>query len=270
LSDLLQAVDELLKHDELLIGMDRDGTLVPYANRPEEAVVTDALRRLVADLCARHGLVVAVLSARSAAQLRGDFDNASIVMAGNYGMEVVLPDGTECIQPYALSAVPMIKEVRDDLSELLDLENGLILEDHGYSLCLHWQNVPISRRDEVHRAISTTSDRFRDLKFRRLPTSYEVLPNIPWDKGFGMSFVDASTTRGVTTDAKRGLLFAGDTESDSPAFDYVNEHGGVSIRIGGDGDRLRAQHWLSDPSELHELLEYITQRRQPRINRASA
>lgn len=270
MTELLGSVDKLLAVENLLIAMDRDGTLVPYANRPEEAVVTDSVRRLIDDLCARRGVVVAVLSARSAAQLRGDFEGAGIVMAGNYGMEVVLPDGSECIQPRALQAVPMLKKVRDELSESLDLESGLILEDHGYSLCLHWQNVPISRRDEVHRAITTTADRFSDLKFREMPTSYEVLPNMPWDKGFGMSFIDASTSGGAPANEKRGLLYAGDTESDSPAFDYVNDRGGISIRIGGNGDRLRAQHWLREPSELHELVEYMTHRREPRIDVASA
>jgi trehalose 6-phosphate phosphatase len=270
LSELLRFIDQLIAHDELLIALDRDGTLVPYANRPEEAVVSDELRRLITDLSSCPGVVVALLSARSAAQLRGDFENAGIVMAGNYGMEVVLPDGTACIQPSALNAVPMLKEVRDELSELLDLEGGSILEDHGYSLCLHWHNVPISRRDEVHRAVSVTTDRFPDLRFRRLQTSYEVLPSLPWDKGFGLSFIDASTASGASPEGKRALLFAGDTESDTPAFIYVNDRDGLSVRVGGDGSLLGAQHWLREPSDLHALLEYITRRRGAGINRASA
>lgn len=270
MSELLRQVDALLEFDRLLIALDRDGTLVPYANRPEEAIVTDSLRRLMADLCARRGVSVAVLSARSAAQLRGDFDGTGVVLAGNYGMEVVLADGTECIQPYALNAVPTLKEARDELSERIDLMGGSILEDHGYSLCLHWHNVEPARRDEVHRAVSFAADKYRDLRFRRLPTSYEVLPSLPWDKGFGLSFIDSSTARGASPDSKRGLLFAGDTESDTPAFLYVNDRKGVSIRVGCDGALLGANYCVPEPADLHDVLEYIARRREPRIDRASA
>jgi trehalose 6-phosphate phosphatase len=267
LSTVFEAIDSALQVEEWLIALDRDGTLVPYANRPEEAIVTDKTRRLIGDLCARRGIRVAIISARSSAQLRGDFDGVEAILAGNYGMEVVLADGTECIQPYALSAVPDLKEVRDELSEKLDLENGLILEDHGYSLCLHWHNVPISRREELHSAIVESADRFPQLKFRRLPTSYEVLPNIPWDKGFGLSFIDAS----IGGDFEgRVRFFGGDTEADSPAFEYVNDRGGISVRVGKDGELLRAQFNVDTPEALHEVLEYIARRREPRIERASA
>jgi trehalose 6-phosphate phosphatase len=259
LSDVLRAIDEALQVDDWLIALDRDGTLVPYANRPEEAVVTDELKSLIADLCARPGIKVAIISARSSAQLKGDFDGAGAILAGNYGMEVLLADGTECIQPYALNAVPDLKEVRDELSEKLDLENGSILEDHGYSLCLHWHNVPISRRDEVHAAVLSTADSFPQLKFRRLPTSYEVLPNIPWDKGFGMSFIDSN----ISANEEHVRFFAGDTESDTPAFEYVNDRGGISVRVGNDGELLRARFNLDSPQALHEVLEYIARRRKP-------
>jgi trehalose 6-phosphate phosphatase len=257
LSSIFHAIDDALTKGNWLIALDRDGTIVPYADRPEEARVDESLKNLIADLCALQGVTVAIISARSAAQLKGDFDGSGAILAGNYGLEVLFPDGTECIQPHALNAVPLLKTVRDDLSEKLDLDDGPILEDHGYSLCLHWQNVPIAQRDNLHAAVVSIADRFPDLIFRRLPSSYEVLPNIPWDKGSGLSFI-ASNAPGHTEE--RMHFFAGDTMADSPGFVWTNERAGISIRIGA-GDNLGARFRLDTPAELHEVLEYIARRR---------
>jgi trehalose 6-phosphate phosphatase len=267
LNDLYYAINDALETEDWLIALDRDGTIVPYANRPEEAIVTPKLKALIADLCARRGMRVAIVSARSAAQLQGDFDSVGAILAGNYGMEVVLTDGTECIQPYALNAVPDLKTARDELAELIDFAEGAILEDHGYSLCLHWHNVALSNRDAVHSAVLSTADRLPQLKFRRLPTSYEVLPNIPWDKGLGLSFIDS--VAGGKSDS-RHLFFAGDTDADSPGFEYVNGRGGISVRVGPSSDFLRARFQVDTPEDLHAVLEYIARRREPRIDRASA
>ncbi len=259
-------IDQALSDSHWLIALDRDGTLVPYANRPEEAVVDGKLRGLISDLCAGSGIDVAIISARSTAQLRGDFDSVGAILAGNYGLEVLFPDGQELIQPHALNAVPMLKTVRDELSEKIDLANGAILEDHGYTLCLHFQNVHPSRRHEIHAPVLETALQFPDLSFKRLPTSYEVTPSIPWDKGFGLSFIDSNLAGDCST---RKRFFAGDTTADTPGFIWTNSHGGISIQIGL-GDSIGATHRLDTPEELHLLLEYIVKRRPPKSDRATA
>ena len=99
-------IDAALLSSDWLIALDRDGTIVPYANRPEEATVDGKLRGLIADLCSGSGINVAIISARSTAQLRGDFDSLGAILAGNYGLEVLFPDGKELIQPQAVKAVP--------------------------------------------------------------------------------------------------------------------------------------------------------------------
>ncbi len=261
-----EEIDKALAGGDWLLALDRDGTLVPYANRPEEATVGAQLRGLIADLCAGSGMHVAIVSARSTAQLRGDFDSLGAILAGNYGMEVLFPDGRELIQPPALNAVPKLKTVRDELSEKVDLKSGAILEDHGYTLCLHFQNVDRSRLDEIHAAVNEMAVQFSDLTFKRLPTSYEVLPNMHWDKGCGLSFIDSVLTGDQQT---RRRFFAGDTAADTPGFVWTNSHGGISIQVGS-GDSLGATHRLDTPEELHFVLDYISKRRPPKIDRATA
>jgi trehalose 6-phosphate phosphatase len=257
MSDLLRSLQAALPAARWLIALDRDGTLVPYAARPEDARVDEHLTKITSALAQQPGFHIAVISARSVAQLRGDFDGQGIILAGNYGMEVRFPDGRQVVQPHALRAVPYLKLVRDQLATILDLESGVILEDHGYSLCLHWHQVPLSRRDEVHMAIQALSQDFSQVRFRALPTSYEVVPNIPWDKGLALSFLDAN----ISTGGVEPLYFyAGDTDADVPAFEWVNERGGISVRVGG-STALGAKFHLLHPEDLQAVLKQLANKR---------
>lgn len=261
MTDILREFDSALAGaTRWFIALDRDGTLVPYAPRPEMALVDAELEELMTELVACDQLHVAVLSARSVAQLRGDFRQKRLILAGNYGMEVRFPDGRMAIHPEALRAVPYLKLVRDELASVLDLNGGIILEDHGYSLCLHWQQVPISLRTELHNAVTAIADDFPRVHFRRLVSSYEVLPNIPWDKGLAMAFIDANLP---AEDSSRFYFYAGDTEADAPAFQWVDSQGGISVRVGGE-DSLGARFHVREPRELRQALRYLISQRRER------
>ena len=253
----MKAIDKALPSRRWLIALDRDGTLVPIAARPEEARVGTYLHTLIQRLSNLSGVEVAIVSARSCAQLRGDFDSRHAIIAGNYGMEVLFPDGRLAIQPQALQAVPFLKMVRDELASRIDLNDGAILEDHGYSLCLHWHQVPAAKREEVHKAVSTVAGDFPLVHFRTLETSYEAVPNIAWDKGAALSFIKSNLPGAGDN---YFYFYAGDTRSDAPAFDWVVRHRGISVRIGG-SENLGAGFRLDSPEQLLEALSYIIMRR---------
>ena len=244
-------LDDQVFRSQWLVAMDRDGTIVPYAERPEEATVEPALLKLINDMAAQPGVHVAVVSARSVAQLRGDFGDSKVILAGNYGMEIRFPDGTDIIQKRATAAVPALKQVRDELAAII--EHGAILEDHGYTLCLHWHMVHADQLDVVHDAVAAAAARHGSLEFTRLPTSYEVAPTFAWNKGDAIGSIDEILPM---SSGKRFHLFAGDSAADEPGFRWVNEHGGLSIKIGVTSDS-EAQFQMQSPSDLHGYLRKL-------------
>jgi len=254
MNKLLQALDRATAAKHWLIALDRDGTLVPYARRPEEARVDEDLRAVLDQLADQSHVDVAVISARSVAQLRGDFWRSSLIFAGSYGLEMHFSDGKQVVQPAALEALPGLHAVRDELATLVDLNSGAIIEDHGYSLCLHWHLVPEQLLPGIHCGIAKLQQKYPALSFRALPTSYEVLPAGIWDKGAALQFL--ATALGGPDD-HWFYFYAGDSESDTPAFSWVNEHRGISVRVGGD-DPLGAQFVLPAPEELHQVLRYLS------------
>jgi trehalose 6-phosphate phosphatase len=265
-TEIHKALDRL-SLENCLIALDRDGTLVPYSERPEEAQVTPEIRELIHALAERPGVHVALISARSVAQLQSDFDYRRVILAGNYGLEVLLTDGSSIVQAQAIDAVPFLKTVRDELFASLDRTSNAILEDHGYSLCLHWHRVPLSHRDALHLAVSEVISRHRRVRFRKLPTSYEVLPAFTWDKGMALAAIcdhlgigGNGDDRGARYATSTPLFFAGDSDADSPAFEWINARNGISIRVGVP-DLLGAQFSVPDPADLHKMLVYVNQRR---------
>ena len=65
---ILQSLEAVLQNRKLFIGLDRDGTLVPYSDRPEEARVDAELYALLSDLSKLPAVRVGIISARSIAQ----------------------------------------------------------------------------------------------------------------------------------------------------------------------------------------------------------
>jgi trehalose 6-phosphate phosphatase len=239
------------------MALDRDGTLVPYAERPELASMPENLSHLLSKISEKPGMHVAIVSARSLAQLRGDFRQSNLILAGNYGLEILFPDGNLCVHPQAQIAVPAVKEIRDSLATQIGLNRGAILEDHGYSLCLHYQSADHELREQLRQTVDKLAADFPDLQFRKLPTSYEVLPAIGWDKGAALQLIDAKLpTRGQT----RSYFYAGDSEADVPAFSWVDARQGVTIRIGGTNS-LGAQFHLASTEQLRLTVEYAYERR---------
>lgn len=255
MNSVYQALDEFSESSRCLIALDRDGTIVPYSASPEQARATIELRQLLSRVAMLPGLCLAIISARSVAQLRSDVDGDRIILAGNYGVEIMLQDGRMIVEPQAIAAVPSLKELRDNLFVAVGKYRGLILEDHGYSLCLHWHLVSASEIDNVHEAVRQIADQYPQLQAVARATSYEFLPGFRWNKGYALSLIESFLPESETS-----FLFAGDTDADTPAFDWINQRHGLSIRV-GECDNLGAQFRVSTPAQLHALLSYFVDRR---------
>jgi trehalose-phosphatase len=248
----LQSFASELKRGQILLGLDRDGTLVAIADRPEEAKMDPGVADVVHAVAQRSDITVAIVSARSNALLQADLPFDNIIFAGNYGLEIRFPNGTEVVQKEAAASIPHLHEVRERLTKFTAPGVNAILEDHGYSLCLHWHTVPTESRRLLHDTMQELPDRYPDLHFRTLPTSYEVLPQMEWSKGRAMETI----ARQVNGDRGKieGFIFIGDSDADEPAFAWVNSKQGVSIRVASAGSSSVSTHQVSDTRDVQRLL----------------
>lgn len=253
--EIVRAILKISDGKELFIGFDRDGTLVPYADRPENALLNQDLHESLRSLAILPGVLAGIVSARSMALLRGEFDFQRLFLAGNYGLETALPKQEPQVNELARTVSQLMKEARNKLAPLARQEINAIVEDHGYSLCVHWHTVPVESREIMHHHVQEISRAFPDLLMRAQPTSYEFLPKIDWDKGEALAVLDQM----VPTETERAYVFIGDSPPDEPAFEWVNNRNGVTVRVGSGGANTCSKFQVSDTTVIAKLINLLTE-----------
>jgi trehalose 6-phosphate phosphatase len=128
----------------MLVGLDFDGTLAPIVPHPDDAALPEATREVLAALARRADTRVALVSGRSLADLRQRVDVADAHYAGNHGMEIDGP-GVERLHPGAAAARTVLTEVARDLSGHLADVDGVVVEDKGLTLSMHYRRVRTMR-----------------------------------------------------------------------------------------------------------------------------
>jgi trehalose 6-phosphate phosphatase len=252
-TDVIGLINELLQGRHLFVVLDRDGTLTPIVQDPDQSRIDESILDSIFALADFPTVDVAILSARGCIGLKNDFGDDRLILAGNYGIEIFRADDIDFVHPTAHHAEPRLQEVKAALIDLTGADTNAMLEDHIYSLCLHWHLTPEDHLDKVHDRIASLKKKYCHLDFKDMPTSYEVQPPIDWDKSFGIEQLQLIT--GYSPDESL-YLYAGDTDSDEPAFRWVNLHGGITVRV-GETEKTHARFRLSSPDQVGQLLSQL-------------
>lgn len=248
----LNAFTNLLTETQVFIGFDRDGTLVPYADHPDEALLDECVKLQLEKLSLLPNVTVSIISARSIAQLGRDMLGSAdrMILAGNYGLEISFPDHSEFLHPDAIRLKKTLRKLKIELFKKLPQLGSVIIEDHGLSLCVHYHRCEGLERRDIITAVSAFAKLYPDLTFINLPTSFEIMPANNWNKGSALDIIESKIG---FDDEPWKLLYFGDSVSDEPAFQWINNRGGISVRI-GDAKVTESSLQMKSCSDLIGLL----------------
>jgi trehalose 6-phosphate phosphatase len=229
--------------------LDVDGTLLEIVGRPEEVEAAPRLKRLLA--AAHRGLegALALVSGRSIASLDLIFAPLCLPAAGLHGIERRGADGRV---HYPSGFPDRLAEARRLLVNLVQSHPGLLLEDKGAALALHFRNAP-ELAGECHRHMETARAA-AGAEFHVQPGKMvlELKPS-GHDKGTAIaSFMAEVPFRG------RQPVFIGDDITDEDGFRVVNELGGLSIRVGA-AAHTSARLFTASVTQLVGWLEHATE-----------
>lgn len=224
--------------------LDLDGTVLDIAETPGGVRADPAVRGLIARLYRRLGGALALISGRRVIEVDRLFPRLRLPVAGLHGLERRDAQGVLHRQP---SAPRLVGELRDRLAETARRHAGLMLEDKGFTLALHYRRA-LRLAGFVHRLVgglaAQTGGRFRLQPGKRVA---ELVP-AGRDKGTVLvEFMRESPFRGRTP------VFLGDDATDEYGFSVVNRLGGLSIKVGA--GRTRARWRLRDVAEVRDWLE---------------
>jgi len=222
--------------------LDVDGTLLELADHPGAVFVDPSLMRLLERLrAAAHG-AIALVSGRTVADLDRLFGAPQFPLAGMHGCERRDAGGFLHVAPVALA---QLAEVRAGLQRLVQRHPGLLLEDKGAGLALHFlraRELEHEVRAEVAMLAAPLVPEFALLDGHAV---IEIKPAAHTKDSAVSAFMEEAPFRG------RRPIFIGDDQTDYGGFAAVRRCDGLAIAV---GSRVTAEWWLPGPTAVRQWL----------------
>lgn len=230
----------LVKGNALAVFLHVDGTLLEFAATPERVRVPASLRNTLQLALRREQGAVALLSGRSLDELDELFGFDGFPASAKHGLEVRLPS-REVVRAKIDSA--RLDPARRWLAMLPREHRGLLLEDKGVAIAVHFRMVP-RLQAEIESIMSGILEELgADFALRRGKCVLEIAPRGFDERSAIQMFMRQKEFIGRTP------VFVGNAPSDEVAFEAVNEMGGHSIRV-GNLDQTSARYRFSTVSTV--------------------
>lgn len=227
--------------------LDIDGTLLDIMPTPREVWVPPGLAKTLNRLYRRTGGALALVSGRSLNDIDLIFAPDQFPVVGGHGAEMRIDADGDAV---AAHAPPLEKELKRRLAAIARLSPGILLEDKGYSLALHYRLAPHAER-AIYEAVSLIRADLPDAPI-------EVLPGKQVCEIKHCGFTKASGVRELMTHppfAGRKPFFIGDDVTDESVFAIMPDLGGIAFSV---GRRARgvAGHFDA-PGDVREFLAHL-------------
>jgi trehalose 6-phosphate phosphatase len=232
---------------ESAILLDIDGTLLDLMPTPREVWVPPGLAKTLNRLLVRTNGALALVSGRSLNDIDLIFAPDLFPAVGGHGAEMRIETDSEAV---AAHAPPMDKELKRRLAAIAKLSPGILLEDKGYSLALHYRLAPHAEK-AIYAAVS--------LIRADLPNApIEVLPGKCVCEIKHSGFTKASGVRELMTREPfkgRRPFFIGDDVTDESVFAIMPDLDGLAFSVGRRAKGV-AGHFDA-PSDVREFLAHL-------------
>ena len=224
--------------------LDIDGTLLDLMPTPREVWVPPGLAKTLNRLHRRTGGALALVSGRSLNDIDLIFAPDQFPAVGGHGAEMRLEAEADAV---AAHAPPLDKELKRRLAAIAKLSPGILLEDKGYSLALHYRLAPHAEK-AIYAAVSLIRADLPDAPI-------EVLPGKQVCEIKHSGFTKASGVRELMSHPPfkgRKPFFIGDDVTDESVFAIMPDLDGIAFSV---GRRARgvAGHFDA-PSDVREFL----------------
>jgi len=214
--------------------LDVDGTLVEFTDTPSQTSADDEIKALLTRLVRQLAGAVALVSGREIITMDQMFAPLRLPAAGLHGVERRDAAGTmksSKLDDHRLTAA------RVALARLADIYPGIIIEDKGSNIAVHFRLAP-QFGEQVLREVQTIAAPLAEgYELQDGAMLVEIKPR-GFDKGRAvLSFMQEPPFSG------RRPVFVGDDVTDRDGFAAVEALGGMSIGV---GPRVRGRFQLDD------------------------
>lgn len=234
---------------QISLFLDVDGTLVDLQPSPHDVHIDGELMALLQELNTLSGGALALISGRPIAQLTSLFAPLRMPMAGIHGLERLSAQGV-MHRPTIFGE--RLDALRVALAQLVEQNPGLLLEDKGAAIALHFRLAPWAARqaaETMHHAVRGLGREFEVLEGNCV---LEIKPSTHNKATAIEAFMQESPFSG------RMPIYIGDDRTDFDGFGAVRRHDGIDIGV---GETVPARWRLDNPGAVRSwLLQLAGQR----------
>lgn len=233
---------------DLAILLDIDGTLLDIAPTPQEVQVPTDLPNTLRMVSERLGGALAVVSGRPMVEIDAFFQPLKLPAIGGHGAEMRPVAGGPLVDNLKRPLDPIFKQ---RLKDIAARHPGVLVEDKGYSIALHYRMAPKQGVGLIH-DVKHAYEHWADKSFELL-TGKAVL-EIKFaaiDKGTAVrELMTHPPFRGRTP------IFVGDDRTDEDAFAVMPDFNGYAMSV---GNRIPGVHdHFKSPAEVRQWLELLS------------
>jgi trehalose 6-phosphate phosphatase len=233
-------------HSGCALFLDIDGTLLELASAPDRVHVDECIARLLPRLTRRLDGAVALITGRALADADRLFRGLSLPIAGQHGLERRAADGALHRHRPPLAG---LGPLRRELVRFAARHKGLLLEDKGVTLALHYRQAP-RLAPHVHRSLRAQLTASIGLAGGwRLQPGKGLLEIKPAGRDKGSAILEYLAEPPF---ARRLPVFVGDDQTDEYGFAAVTSLGGWAVKVGP--GRTHAQYRLPDVAAVRRWL----------------
>ncbi|MGV7197363.1 trehalose-phosphatase [Xanthomonas axonopodis] len=235
-----------LLDDACALFLDVDGTLIDFADSPEAVRLLPEVREAVECLSDRLNGAVALVSGRPLSQLDALFAPLVLPAAGLHGHELRSDVDPRAAMPQDTSA--FLHGLHQRAAALTHTHTGVLVEDKGVSVALHWRAQPLAGPD----VLAFAQQEIAQLPGYRLQPGDHVVEFVPEGSNKGLA-VEQLMQQGAF--AGRTPVFVGDDLTDEFGFEAANRLGGWSVLV-GDRAQTSARFRVTGTAAVHAWLQY--------------
>lgn len=230
-----------LLDDACALFLDVDGTLLEFEIHPDLVGLPLGALDIVGRVSDRLGGALALVSGRPLAELDRLFSPQRFPAAGLHGQQF-----RGVVAPQPVRSGDALSALRLEAERFAERHPGVLVEDKGANLALHWRTAP----DAAAAVTQLAESHLPRLPGYRLQPGDHVIELVPADvdKGRALHALMAEAPF-----AGRTPVFVGDDLTDEFGFAAAHAAGGWSVQVGA-REPTQAQYRLADPTAVHAWL----------------
>jgi trehalose 6-phosphate phosphatase len=216
------------------------------------------VRQLLQSLNDQRKFVVGIISGRGLDDLKGRVAINNIIYAGNHGLEID-SSAINFVNPVAEEVRPVFRLMSQVLSKAFQHIKGVLVEDKGLTLSVHYRMVPDERLNDVKtvfEGVISVAQSLKQVKVTLGKRVYEIRPPVDWDKGKAIDLL-MDRLNNLTGNGETLPIFLGDDRTDEDGFKVINRYRGIPIFVGNEPGDTVARYYLSSPHEVEEFLNLL-------------